>query len=72
MNRVEPLDMSWAKTFPDCAKLFSEASWLQYFEKIYGHHTEVSYEFSYSLEKETVSFNTLKFELTRELIADAT
>ena len=71
-NRAEPSDMSWAKNFPDCARLFSEAGWLQYFEKIDGHHTKVSYEFAQSLEKETVSFNTLKFELTRELIVEAT
>ena len=45
-NRVEPSDMSWAQTFPDCARLFSEAGWLNYFEKIDGHHTEVSYKFA--------------------------
>ena len=43
MNRAEPSDMSWAKTFPNYAKLFSVASWLNYFEKIDGHHTEVSF-----------------------------
>ena len=71
-NRAEPSDMSWAKNFPECARLFSKEGWLQYFEKIDGHHTKVSYEFAQSLEKDTVSFNTLKFELTRELIAEAT
>ena len=51
---------------------FEEASWLQYFEKIDGHHTEVSYGFAQGLEKNTVSFDSLKFELTRELIVEAT
>ena len=71
-NRVEPSDMSWDKNFPNCARLFSEAGWLQYFEKIDGHHTEVSYKFAQRFEKETVTFNTLKIELTRELIAQDT
>ena len=71
-NRAEPSDMSWAKNFPDCARLFSEVGWLHYFEKIDGHDTEVSYKFSQGLEKDTVTFNTLKIELTRELIAEAT
>ena len=45
---------------------------MQYFEKIDGYHTEVSYKFAQGLEKDTVTFNTLKIELTRELIAEAT
>ena len=65
MNRAEPSDMSWAKNFPECARLFSKAGWLQYFEKIDGHHTEVSYKFAQGLEKDIVTFNTLKIELTR-------
>ena len=71
-NRAKPSDMSQAKTFPDYAKLFSEAGWLNYFEKIDGHHTEDSYKFSQGLEKNIVTFNTLKIELTRELIVEAT
>ena len=64
--------MSWDKTFLDSAKLFSEAGQLNYFEKIDGHHTEVLYTFAQGLEKDIVTFNTLKIELTRELIAEAT
>ena len=45
-NRAEPSDMSWVQTFPDCARLFLEAGWLSFFEKIDGYHTEVSYKFS--------------------------
>ena len=66
-NRAKPSNMSWAQTFPDCERLFSEASWLNYFEKIDGHHTKVSYKFAQGLEKYIVTF-----ELTRELIAEAT
>ena len=72
MKRAEPSDMSWDKNFPNYVKLFSEAGWLNYFEKIDGHHTEVSYKFSQGLEKYIVTFNTLKIELTRELIAEDT
>ena len=68
-NRAKPLDMTWAKTFPGYAKLFQEVGWFQYFEKNDGYHLEVSSGFAQGLEKDTVMFNTLKIELTRELIA---
>ena len=71
-NRAEPSDMVWAKSFPECAKLFQKAIWFEYFEKNDGYHSEVSYGFDQGLEKDTVLFNTLKIELTRELIAEAT
>ena len=64
INKAEPSDMTWAKTFPDCAKLFQEAGWFQYFEKTNGYHSEVSYGFAQGLEKDIVLFNTLKIELT--------
>ena len=50
-NRADPSDMTWAKTFPNCAKFFQEASWFQYFEKNDGYHSEVSYGFAQGLEK---------------------
>ena len=43
-----------------------------FFERIEGHHSEVSYKFAQCLDKDIVSFDTLKFKLTRELIAKAT
>ena len=60
-NRAEPLDMSWVQAFLDCARLFLEAGWLRYFEKIDGYHTEVSYKFAQGLDKYIVTFDTLKF-----------
>ena len=71
-NRAEPSDMGWAKRFLECAKLFQRAPWFKYFEKIYGYHFEVSYGLSQGLGKDMVLFNTLKIELTREMIAEAT
>ena len=70
--RAEPSDLSWVKNFPDCAQLFAEAGWLVFFKKIEGYHSEVSYKFAQCLDKDVVSFHTLKFELTRELLAEAT
>ena len=70
-NRAEPSDMGWSKSFPECAKLFHKAGWFKCFEKIDGYHSEQSYGFAQGLEKDTVLFNTLKNELTRELIAKA-
>ena len=71
-NRAKPSDMSWVQTFPECAKLFSKAGWLGFFERIEGYHSEVSYKFAQCLDKDMVNFDTLKFKLTRELLAEAT
>ena len=68
-NRIEPSNMSRVQAFPDYARLFSEEGWLNYFEKIDGYHTEVSYKYAQGLDKYIVTFDTLKIELTRELIA---
>ena len=57
-NRAEPSNMSWVQAFPDCARLFSEAGWLNYFEKIDGHHTKVSYKCAQGLDKDIVTFDT--------------
>ena len=64
--------MSWVQSFPDYAKLFLEVGWLSVFEKIDGYHTQVSYKFAQCLDKDIVTFDTLKIELTRELITEAT
>ena len=71
-NRAEPSDMSWVHTFLDFAKLILEARWLVFFERIEGYHSEVSYKFARCLDKDMVTFDTLKFKLTRELLAEAT
>ena len=63
--------MSRVQAFLDYARLFLEAGWLSFLEKIDGYHTEVSYKFVQCLDKDIVSFDTLKIELTRELIAEA-
>ena len=66
-NREKPSNMSWVQTFPDCARLFAKAGWLVFFENIEGYHSKVSYKFAQCLDKDIVSFDTLKFKLTREL-----
>ena len=71
-NRAKPSDLSWVKNFPDCAQLFSNVGWLMFFKRIEGYHAEVSYKFAQCLDKDIVSFDTLKFKLTKELIAKAT
>ena len=45
-NRAKPSDMCWVQTFPDYARLFLEAGWLIFFDRIDGFHTEVSYKFA--------------------------
>ena len=71
-NRAEPSYMSCVQAFPDCARLFLEAGWMNYFENIDGHHIEVSYKFSQGLDNDIVTFDTLNIELIRELITEAT
>ena len=43
-----------------------------FFEKIEGYHSKVSYKFAQCLDKDVLSFDTLKFKLTKELLAEAT
>ena len=64
--------MGSAKRFPECARLFQKAGWFKYFERIDGYHSKVSYGFAQGLEEDIVLFNTLKIELTREHIDEAT
>ena len=70
-NRAEPSDLSWVNNFPNCAQLFADAGWIMFFEKIEGYHSEVTYKFAQYLDKDIVSFDTLNFKLTKELIAKA-
>ena len=42
------------------------------FERIDGYHTEVSYKFAQCLHKDIVTFDILKFNLTIELLVEAT
>ena len=71
-NKAEPTDLSWIDNFPEFAELFSKAGWLTFFKKIDGYHAEVSYKFSQCYDKDIVSFDTLQFKMTKELVAEAT
>ena len=71
-NRVEPIDTSWIKGFPECATIFQRVGWFDFFQRINGFNLELSYRFAQGVDKNTVKFETLKFELTRELIEKAT
>ena len=64
-NRAEPTDTSWAESFPDCAAMFQRTGWFDFFQRINGFNPEVSYGFTQGFDKNTVSFDKLKFELTR-------
>ena len=71
-NRVEPTDLSWIDKFPGCAELFENAGWLIFFKNIDGYNTEVSHKFAQCYDKDTVSFDTLKFKSTTDLVAETT
>ena len=66
------MDTSWVEEFPECASLFQRAGWFDFFQRINGFNLELSYRFAQGFDKNTVSFDNLKFELTRELIEEAT
>ena len=70
-NRYEPTDTSWENNFLECAALFKRAGWFNFFEKIIGFNPKVSYDFSQNYIKDTVTFDTLKFKLTEELIVES-
>ena len=72
INRFEPTDTNWATKFPECTALFRAAGWFNFFEKITGCNPEVSHHFAQNFINGTVESNTLKFELTEDLIAEAT
>ena len=70
-NRAEPTELNWIDKFPGCAELFENAGWLDFFKKIDGYNTEVSHKFDQCYNQYIVSFDTLKFKLTVELVAEA-
>ena len=72
INRAEPTYLSWIDQFPGCAEIFQNARWLDFFKKIDGYNTEVSYQFAKSYNQDMIVFDTLRFKLTVELIAEAT
>ena len=67
-NRYEPTDTSCTNDFLECVALFKRECWFNFFEKITGFNLEVSYHFTQNFIKDTVTFDTLKFELKEELI----
>ena len=71
-NRVEPTNLSWVDNFPECAELFSNAGWLTFFKNIDGYHVEVSHKFAQFYDKDIVSYDSLQFKMTKELVAEAT
>ena len=71
-NRFQPTDMNWENEFPACAALFKSAGWFTFFERIIVFNPEVSYRFAKGFNNDTVTFDILKFEVTEELIAEAT
>ena len=72
INRAEPTAVSWIEKFPGCVELFQQASWLDFFKRIDGYNTEVSCKFAQGYSQDMVFFDTLKFRLTVDLVAEAT
>ena len=64
-NRVKTTDTSWMSSFLDCAMMFQRVGWFDFFEIIKGFNPEVLCRFAWGFYKYTVTFDTLKFELTK-------
>ena len=71
-NRAEPTELKWIDQFLGCAELFQNAGWLDFFKKIDGYNTEFCNKFVQFYNQYMVVFDTLKFKLTVELVAEAT
>ena len=52
--------------------MFQRDGWFYFFERIKGFNPEVSNGFAQCFDKDTVTFDTLRFELTKELISKTT
>ena len=70
--RLELVSTNWAEEFPDCAKLFRRVGWFLFFEKITCYNLEATRSFVQNCSNSCVEFQTLKIELTKELISKAT
>ena len=71
INRFEPTDISWATKFPKCATLFRTIGCFTFFEKITSFNPKVSHHFAQNFINDIVTFDTLRFEVTEDLIAEA-
>ena len=59
VNRNEPTDVSWIEKFPGCVELFQQAGWLDFFKRIDGYNSEVSYQFAKIYKQDMVIFDVL-------------
>ena len=65
------MDTSWEKEFPACATIFQRAGGFDFFQIINGFSLELSNRFAQGVDKNIVSFETLKSKLTKYLIEEA-
>ena len=72
VNRAEPTDIGLIEKLPRCVELFQQAGWLDFFKRIDGYNAKVSCRFAQCYKDDLVVFDTLKFRLTVDLIAEAT
>ena len=72
MNRAEPTYIGWIEKLPGCVELFQQAGWLDFFKRIDGYNAEVSCRFAQCYKDYMVVFDTLKFRITVDLVAEAT
>ena len=72
VNRAEPTDIGWIEKLPGCVEIFQQAGWLDFFNKIDGYNPKFSCRFAQGYKDDLVVFDTLKFRLTVDLIAEAT
>ena len=71
VNRAEPTDITWIDKLPQCVELFQQAGWLDFFKRIDGYNAEVSCRFAQCYKHALVVFDTLRFRLTVDLVAEA-
>ena len=72
INRFDPTDTNWATKFWECETLFRAVGQFIFFENITGFNPEVSHHFTQNFINGIVTYNTLKLELIKDLIDEAT
>ena len=71
VNRAEPTDIGLIEKLPRCVEIFQQAGWLDFFKKIDGYNAEVSCRFAQCYKHDMVVFDTLRFRLIVDLVAEA-
>ena len=70
--RTEPVGAKYMEGYPQLKEMLQKAGWLNFIEKFYGYHKEITKYFSRSFDGTKVEIGDIKFAVTKSYIAEAT